>query len=100
MSNKLFGFHAPLRPIGQLVGFGVAPGDPGEPEKFFAFTTSKGVSRVYEYGTSQEDVRTLGNLVRTGEVVDLVYGRRVRFQSISSVELSVDGRTIEDSRRV
>lgn len=94
-----------FRGVPPRVSFGFAQppqmDSPPLDERYFAFATARG-SRpsVFDYGTDEDGVAALSNLIRSEEVLAVIIGRRVNFQQASVVELSVGRGRVEHRLRI
>lgn len=68
---------------------------------YFAFATARGSApEVFAYGTDEQGLAELSNLIRSDEVLAVVRGQRVVFRQSSVVELSVGREQVEHRLRV
>jgi hypothetical protein len=82
-------------------GGGCGPLQESEPDKYFAFTSTRGSSpRVFEYDDDPDGVEALSNLIRAEDIIALIHGKRVVFEQASLVELSVGKQRIEHKLKI
>jgi hypothetical protein len=67
------------------------------PAKVFAFAMHDHKGMVYTFSDSPEDRETLANLVRTGDVIKLVYGHEMSLDINTTVRISGGSLRIEHS---
>lgn len=78
------------------IWFAIPPLPPTESNKFWAFAVHDKSPQVYTFTDSAEDIRALSNLIRSGDVIELVYGTKVSFEATSAVDMMFDNKTIQD----
>lgn len=76
--------------------FGIPKDSTVRTPAFWAFAVHDHTPNVYKFSESAEDIRSLSNLVRSGDIIELVYGVKVVFEATSAVDMTFDNKTIQD----
>jgi len=77
--------------------FGIAPSETGKPSLVYAFAMHDHRAQVYTFTDSADDTKTLANLVRTGDVLKIVYGVEVNPEVCTVVKLGYGNTNLEDT---
>lgn len=107
--QQLFGFHDIAVPASTELRMGVSgadpvpapapvPSAPPVPLRFYALTVpiKGGAVKVLEYEHTPEGHHQLVNLIRGERVIRVVFGREVKVEASSVVDLELDGTVITD----